>query len=46
MENNEYKEDPEYMEALVNEAIQEQKEGKTQRLDFSRPIHEQIIEGL
>jgi len=33
------------IEEILREALQEQKEGRTQRLDSSRPIHQQIMEG-
>ena len=33
------------VEGILREALKEQKTGKTQKIDFSRPIHEQIMEG-
>ena len=38
-------EETENIDLLVREAIQEYKEDKTQKLDFSRSIHEQIMKG-
>jgi|GEM_PF-1365429 len=41
-----YQEDWGDIEATLREALQEQKKGKTLELDFAKPLHEQIVEGL
>ena len=32
------------IEKMIIEGLKEYEEGKTQKLDFSRPLHEQILE--
>jgi small nuclear ribonucleoprotein (snRNP)-like protein len=34
------------LENLVLESVKEQKDGKTKKLDFTKPLHNQIIEDL
>jgi len=34
------------LENLVLEAVKEQKDGKTKKLDFTKPLHKQITEDL
>ena len=44
--NNNYKEDWGDIEETLRKALLEEQEGRILELDFSKPIHEQIVEGL